>query len=36
MAWRGTNSIRRFYAQNDHSAQPVLTHSDRTISRPAR
>jgi hypothetical protein len=32
MAWRGTNSIRRFDAQDDHSAQPLLTHSDRTAS----
>jgi hypothetical protein len=32
MAWRGTNSIRRFDAQNDHSAQLLLTHSDRTTS----
>jgi hypothetical protein len=30
MAWRGTDSIRRFDAQDDHSAQPLLTHSDRT------
>ena len=32
MAWHGTNSIRRFNAQDDHSAQPLLTHSDRTAS----
>jgi hypothetical protein len=32
MAWRGTNSIRRFDAQDDHSAQLLLTHSDRTTS----
>jgi hypothetical protein len=32
MAWRGTNSIRRFDAQDDHNAQPLLTHSDRTAS----
>jgi hypothetical protein len=36
MAWRGANCIRRFDAQDDHSAQPLLTHSDRTTSRPAR
>jgi hypothetical protein len=32
MAWRGTNSLRCFDAQNGHSAQPLLTHSDRTAS----
>ena len=32
IAWRGTNSLRSFDAQNDHSAQPLLTHSDRTAS----
>ena len=32
MAWRGTNSLRCFDAQDDHSAQPLLTHSDRTAS----
>src|SRR5215468_6637608 len=30
MAWRGTNSLRCFDAQGDHSAQSLLTHSDRT------
>jgi hypothetical protein len=30
MAWRGTNSIRCFDAQDDHSARLLLTHSDRT------
>jgi hypothetical protein len=32
MAWRGMNPLRRFDAQDDHSAQPLLTHSDRTAS----
>ena len=30
MAWRGTTSLRCFDARDDHSAQPLLTHSDRT------
>ena len=32
MTWRGTNPIRCFDAQDDHIAQPLLTHSDRTAS----
>jgi hypothetical protein len=32
MAWRGTNPLRCLDAQDDHSAQLLLTHSDHTVS----
>jgi DNA-binding NarL/FixJ family response regulator len=32
MAWRGTTPIRCFDAQDDHSAQSLLTHSDEGLA----